>query len=75
MGHMIDGKWVNDDRIPADARGHFVRAQSHNFAIGLPRMEARGLRAKAASRPNQGVIICTCRLPAHGLTGPSSCVN
>jgi len=28
MGHMIDGKWVNDDRIPADARGHFVRADS-----------------------------------------------
>jgi putative glutathione S-transferase len=28
MGHMIDGKWINDDRIPADARGHFVRADS-----------------------------------------------
>lgn len=28
MGHMIDGKWNNDDRIPADARGHFVRADS-----------------------------------------------
>ena len=28
MGHMINGKWVNDDRIPADARGHFVRADS-----------------------------------------------
>jgi putative glutathione S-transferase len=28
MGYMIDGKWVNDDRIPADARGHFVRADS-----------------------------------------------
>jgi putative glutathione S-transferase len=28
MGHMIDGKWVGDDRIPADARGHFVRADS-----------------------------------------------
>jgi putative glutathione S-transferase len=25
---MIDGNWVNDDRIPADARGHFVRADS-----------------------------------------------
>jgi putative glutathione S-transferase len=25
---MIDGKWVNDDRIPADARGHFLRADS-----------------------------------------------
>jgi putative glutathione S-transferase len=25
---MIDGKWNNDDRIPADARGHFVRADS-----------------------------------------------
>ena len=28
MGLMIDGRWVNDDRIPADARGHFVRADS-----------------------------------------------
>jgi putative glutathione S-transferase len=28
MGHMIDGKWHDDDRIPADARGHFVRAES-----------------------------------------------
>ncbi|HEY7163157.1 MAG TPA: glutathione S-transferase family protein [Candidatus Binatia bacterium] len=28
MGHMIEGKWVDDDRIPADARGHFVRADS-----------------------------------------------
>jgi putative glutathione S-transferase len=28
MGYMIDGKWVNDDQIPADARGHFVRADS-----------------------------------------------
>jgi len=25
---MINGKWSNDDRIPADARGHFVRADS-----------------------------------------------
>src|SRR5574341_1200684 len=28
MGLMIDGRWVNDDRISADARGHFVRADS-----------------------------------------------
>jgi len=28
MGYMLDGKWLNDDRIPADARGHFVRADS-----------------------------------------------
>src|ERR1041384_8014657 len=28
MGHMIEGKWVDDDRIPADARGAFVRADS-----------------------------------------------
>jgi putative glutathione S-transferase len=28
MGHMMTGKWVNDDRIPADARGAFVRADS-----------------------------------------------
>jgi putative glutathione S-transferase len=28
MGHVIDGKWHDDDRIPADARGHFVRADS-----------------------------------------------
>ena len=28
MGLMIDGKWVDDDRISADARGHFVRADS-----------------------------------------------
>ena len=28
MGHMMNGKWVNDDRIPADARGDFVRADS-----------------------------------------------
>jgi putative glutathione S-transferase len=25
---MIGGKWDNDDRIPSDARGHFVRADS-----------------------------------------------
>lgn len=28
MGHMMNGKWMNDDRIPADARGAFVRADS-----------------------------------------------
>ena len=28
MGLMIDGKWVSDDRISADARGHFIRADS-----------------------------------------------
>ena len=28
MGLMIDGKWSNDDRVPSDARGHFVRADS-----------------------------------------------
>src|SRR3972149_5025071 len=28
MGLMIDGKWVDDDRISADARGHFIRADS-----------------------------------------------
>ena len=28
MGHMMNGRWVNDDRIPADARGHFQRADS-----------------------------------------------
>src|SRR5438046_1271859 len=28
MGHMMNGKWVNDDRVTADARGAFVRADS-----------------------------------------------
>ena len=28
MGHMMDGKWVDDDRITADTRGAFVRADS-----------------------------------------------
>lgn len=28
MGFMIDGKWRSDDRIPTDARGNFVRADS-----------------------------------------------
>ena len=28
MGFMIDGKWRNDDQIPTDARGNFVRADS-----------------------------------------------
>jgi putative glutathione S-transferase len=28
MGYMLDGTWKNDDRIPADARGHFQRADS-----------------------------------------------
>ncbi len=28
MGYMMNGKWVNDDRISADARGAFVRADS-----------------------------------------------
>ena len=28
MGYMMNGRWVNDDRIPADARGHFQRADS-----------------------------------------------
>ncbi len=28
MGHMMNGKWSNDDRIPTDARGSFVRADS-----------------------------------------------
>jgi glutathionyl-hydroquinone reductase len=28
MGYMLDGKWNNDDRIPTDKRGSFVRADS-----------------------------------------------
>lgn len=28
MGYMLNGQWMDDDRIPADARGHFVRADS-----------------------------------------------
>ena len=28
MGHMMNGKWVDDDRISADVRGAFVRADS-----------------------------------------------
>ena len=28
MGHMMNGKWVDDDRITADVRGAFVRADS-----------------------------------------------
>lgn len=28
MGLMIHGEWRNDDTIPSDARGHFVRADS-----------------------------------------------
>lgn len=28
MGHMMHGKWVDDDRISADMRGHFQRADS-----------------------------------------------
>src|ERR1044071_6764838 len=28
MGHMLNGKWVDDDRITADVRGAFVRADS-----------------------------------------------
>ncbi|HEY7716131.1 MAG TPA: glutathione S-transferase family protein [Candidatus Binatia bacterium] len=28
MGYMLEGTWKNDDRIPADARGHFQRAES-----------------------------------------------
>ena len=28
MGYMLEGKWRNDDRIPTDVRGAFVRADS-----------------------------------------------
>ena len=28
MGHMMNGRWVDDDRITADVRGAFVRADS-----------------------------------------------
>jgi putative glutathione S-transferase len=28
MGYMLDGKWKDDDRIPTDVRGAFVRADS-----------------------------------------------
>ncbi|HEY2920241.1 MAG TPA: glutathione S-transferase family protein, partial [Candidatus Binatia bacterium] len=28
MGYMLDGKWNNDDRIPTDTRGSFMRADS-----------------------------------------------
>jgi len=28
MGYMLNGQWVDDDAIPADARGAFVRADS-----------------------------------------------
>ena len=28
MGFMLDGKWNDDDKIPSDARGHFIRKDS-----------------------------------------------
>jgi glutathionyl-hydroquinone reductase len=28
MGHMMNGRWIDDDRISADVRGAFVRADS-----------------------------------------------
>jgi glutathionyl-hydroquinone reductase len=46
MGFMIDGHWSNDDRIPTDTRGAFVRADSQfrNWvtADGRPGLSGEG---------------------------------
>jgi len=52
MGHMMNGKWVNDDRITADARGAFVRADSQfrNWITGdgsAGSSGTRGFKAEA----------------------------
>ena len=50
MGHMMNGKWVNDDRITADARGAF---RARRFAISPldhGRRQRRDLRQRPVSR-------------------------
>ena len=52
MGHMMNGKWVNDDQITADARGAFVRADSQfrNWITGdgsAGSSGTRGFKAEA----------------------------
>ena len=58
MGHMMNGKWVDDDRISADVRGAFVRADSQ-FRSWVTPMAAPGLPAAADSKPSRAVIICS----------------
>ena len=50
MGYMLNGKWVDDDRITADMRGAFVRADSQFRSWVTPDGSA-GPSGKAGGAP------------------------
>ena len=71
MGHMMNGKWVDDDRISADVRGAFVRADSQ-FRNWVTPMAAPGRPAAADLKPSQDAIICSFPIIVPGRIGRSS---
>ena len=74
MGFMLDGKWNNDDQIPSDARGHFIRADSR-FRHWITPDGSAGSSGDKDSRPNPAVI--TYSFPRHvpGHIERSSCAS
>ena len=67
MGYMLNGQWMDDDRIPADARGHFVRADSQ-FRSWITSDGSAGRSAAAASERNRPVITYLHHTRVHGRT-------
>ncbi len=67
MGHMMDGKWIDDDRITADTRGAFVRADSQ-FRSWITATAARDLRAAPVSKRSPAAIICSFPTTVLGRT-------
>ena len=67
MGHVMNGKWVDDDRITADVRGAFVRADSQ-FRRWVTADGSAGPLAALVSEVEPGRVICnaptTCALRA-----------
>jgi len=71
MGHMMDGKWVDDDRITADTRGAFVRADSQ-FRSWITADGGAGPSGSAGFKAEPGPIICLFPITVLGRIARSS---
>ena len=68
MGFMLEGKWNNDDQIPAMREGTSF-AQIRDSEIGLRRTAVPAL-PETDSRPNPVVITYSCLRHVPGRIGP-----
>jgi len=71
MGHMMNGRWVDDDRITADVRGAFVRADSQ-FRNWVTPDGSAGPSGSDGFKPSRDVIIFSFRTIVRGRIGLSS---